>query len=91
MVKRHQLKNDDEERRFWSDHDSTGVVDWSKAEKISLSQLKPSTKTISIRLPAFMLEEIRRLANKRDIPYQSLIKLFLAERLKREQKDEDAA
>ena len=90
MAKRKQSMKEDQERRFWSENDSTGVVDWSKAEKISLSQLKPSTKTISIRLPAFMLEEIRRLANKRDIPYQSLIKLFLAERLRQEQKDGDA-
>ncbi len=91
MAKKRQFKNEDAERQFWSEQDSTGIVDWSKAERISLSQLKPSTKTISIRLPAFMLEDIRRLANKRDIPYQSLIKLFLAERLKREQQDQDAA
>ncbi len=91
MAKKRPSMNEDEERQFWSDHDSTERIDWSKAEKVSLSQLKPSTKTISIRLPAFMLEEIRRLANKRDVPYQSLIKLFLAERLKREHRDEDAA
>ena len=85
------MPDEDDERRFWSDHDSTGVVDWTQAEKILLSQLKLSTKTIFIRLPAFMLEEIRCLANKKDIPYQSLIKLFLAERLKQEKKDENAA
>ncbi len=90
MAKKRLSMNEDEERRFWSDQDSTEWIDWSKAEKVSLSQLKPSTKTISIRLPAFMLEEIRRLANKRDVPYQSLIKLFLAERLKREYQDENA-
>ncbi len=90
MARKRLSMNEDEERHFWSDHDSTERIDWSKAEKVSLSQLKPSTKTISIRLPAFMLEEIRRLANKRDVPYQSLIKLFLAERLKREHQDENA-
>jgi predicted DNA binding CopG/RHH family protein len=81
---RRRFKNEDEERKFWSKQDSTEVVDWTKAQRITLAELKPSLKTISLRLPSFMLEEIKRLANKRDVPYQSLIKLFLAERVRRE-------
>ncbi|HEY0018239.1 MAG TPA: BrnA antitoxin family protein [Longimicrobium sp.] len=66
---------------FWADHDSTEYVDWSRAERIILPNLKPSTRTISLRLPEHMLDEIRMLANKRDVPYQSLLKTFLADRL----------
>ena len=90
MAKRRRFKNEDEEREFWSQHDSAELVDWAKAERVTLPDLKPSLKTISLRLPSFMLEEIKRLAHKRDVPYQSLIKLFLAERVKRELR-EDAA
>ncbi|MBW1684908.1 MAG: BrnA antitoxin family protein [Deltaproteobacteria bacterium] len=90
MAKRRRFKNEDEEREFWSRHDSAELVDWAKAERVTLPDLKPSLKTISLRLPSFMLEEIKRLAHKRDVPYQSLIKLFLAERVKRELR-EDAA
>jgi len=89
-AKRRRFSDEDEERRFWSDQDSTDLVDWSKAERVTLPDLKPSLKTISLRLPSFMLDEIKRLAHKRDVPYQSLIKLFLAERVKREL-EEDAA
>jgi predicted DNA binding CopG/RHH family protein len=90
MAKRRRFKNEDEEREFWSEHDSTELADWAKAERGTLPDLKPSLKTISLRLPSFMLEEIKRLAHKRDVPYQSLIKLFLAERVKRDLR-EDAA
>jgi len=76
--------NEDEEREFWAAHDSTEYVDWDKAEAIVLAQLKPSTRTISLRLPELMLNELRLIANKRDIPYQSLIKIFLKERIDQE-------
>lgn len=89
-VKRRRFRKEDEEREFWSDQDSAELVDWTKAQRVTLPDLKPSLKTISLRLPSFMLEEIKRLAHKRDVPYQSLIKLFLAERVKREIQ-EDAA
>jgi predicted DNA binding CopG/RHH family protein len=73
--------SEEEERDFWADHDSTEYVDWSRAERVILPNLKPSTRTISLRLPEHMLDEIRMLANKRDVPYQSLLKSFLADRL----------
>lgn len=88
--KRRGFANEDAEREFWSSQDSADLVDWSKAERVSLPDLKPSLKTISLRLPAFMLDEIKRLAHKRDVPYQSLIKLFLAERVKREIQEDTA-
>ncbi|MCC5870288.1 MAG: BrnA antitoxin family protein [Gammaproteobacteria bacterium] len=68
-----------EERAFWESHDSSEYVDWSKAESVRLPNLKPSTKTISLRLPVSLLERIKIEANKRDVPYQSLIKAWLAE------------
>jgi predicted DNA binding CopG/RHH family protein len=70
-----------EERRFWEAHDSADHVDWSKAEKVRLPNLKPSTTSISLRLPVSLLERIKIAANKRDVPYQSLIKTWLAERV----------
>lgn len=79
-----KFKNEDQESAFWSTHDSTDYVDWNKAEKVILPNLKPSVKTISLRLPQIMLEELKLLANKRDVPYQSLLKLFLAERIEEE-------
>lgn len=79
-----RFKNEDEEREFWSKHDSTDYFDWDKARKIVLPNLKPSVKTISIRLPEMMLQELKLLANKRDVPYQSLLKMFLAERIEAE-------
>lgn len=79
-----KFKSEDEERAFWASHDSTDYVDWAKAERAIFPGLKPSTKTISLRLPESMLDELRQLANKRDIPYQSLIKTFLRERIDRE-------
>lgn len=75
------FKSEAEERRFWQTHDSTEYVDWSEAETLALPKLKPSTKTISLRLPESMVEDLKILANKRDVPYQSLLKVFLAERL----------
>ncbi|HEX9775787.1 MAG TPA: BrnA antitoxin family protein [Actinomycetota bacterium] len=79
-----KFKDEAEERRFWRDHDSTEYVDWDRAEEVVLPRLKPSQKTISLRLPAMMLAELKRLANKRDVPYQSLLKMFLADRLDEE-------
>jgi len=76
--------SEDAEREFWSTHDSTEYVDWSAARSVVPANLKPTLRTISIRLPEPMLAELRRLANKRDIPYQSLIKSFLAERIQKE-------
>ena len=79
-----KFKNEDEEREFWAAHDSTDYIDWSKSKKLVLSKLKPSIKTISLRLPESMLEEPKLLANKKDVPYQSLLKIFLAERIEEE-------
>jgi predicted DNA binding CopG/RHH family protein len=79
-----KFKNEDEEREFWSKANSTEYVDWSNAKKVSFPKLKPSTKTISIRLPEHLIEELKILANKRDVPYQSLIKIILNERIERE-------
>ena len=69
------------EREFWEDQDSADYVDWAKAERVRFPNLKPSTKSISLRLPESMLKDIKVAANKRDVPYQSLIKIWLAERL----------
>lgn len=76
-----QFNSEAEERIFWQQNDSSEYLDWSDAEEIVFSQLKPSTKTISIRLPESMIEELKLLANKRDVPYQSLLKIFLSERI----------
>nr|VFK42860.1 MAG: Predicted DNA binding protein, CopG/RHH family [Candidatus Kentron sp. TC]VFK42893.1 MAG: Predicted DNA binding protein, CopG/RHH family [Candidatus Kentron sp. TC] len=70
-----------QEREFWESHDSTEYVDWNRARRIRLPNLKPSTKSISLRLPVSLLENIKIAANKRDVPYQSLIKLWLAEKI----------
>jgi predicted DNA binding CopG/RHH family protein len=78
------FKDEDEERAFWATHDSTEYIDWDNAESTILPQLKPSTRTISLRLPETMLDELRVIANKRDVPYQSLIKVFLKERIDQE-------
>jgi predicted DNA binding CopG/RHH family protein len=68
------------ERRFWETHDSSDYIDWNKAERVRLPNLKPSTESISLRLPVTLLERIKVAANKRDVPYQSLIKTWLAEK-----------
>jgi predicted DNA binding CopG/RHH family protein len=79
-----EFKNIDEERKFWDTHDSSEYVDWSLAKKAVFPNLKPTSRAISLRLPASMLDELRRLANQRDVPYQSLIKVFLRERIDQE-------
>ncbi len=81
-----QFSNEDGERAFWSKADSTDYIDWNQAQHVSLPKLKPSTKTISLRLPESMLAELKRQANKRDVPYQSLVKMYLADRLEKELK-----
>ena len=77
------FNNEEEEKEFWAAHDSTEYINWQHAEKVTLPNLKPSVKKISLRLPGSMLEELKLLANKRDVPYQSLMKIFLAERIER--------
>ena len=76
-----KFKTEESEHKFWAKHDSTEYIDWSKAKRTVFPNLKPSTKTISLRLPETMLEELKLLANKRDVPYQSLLKVFLSERI----------
>jgi predicted DNA binding CopG/RHH family protein len=75
------FRSESEERKFWETHDTTPFVDWGKARLAVFPDLKPSTETISLRLPAALLAELKALANKRDVPYQSLLKIFLAERV----------
>lgn len=77
------FQSEEEEALFWQDHDSMDYVDWSKASSVSLPLLKPSLRSISLRLPEPMLAKLRTLANQRDVPYQSLIKMILADHLAR--------
>ena len=79
-----KFRNENEEREFWATHDSTDYIDWSAAKEVVMPNLKPTLKTISIRLPEIMIEELKLIANKRDVPYQSLMKMFLAERVEQE-------
>ncbi len=79
-----KFKSEDQERQFWSREDSTDYVDWSKGRRTILSNLRPSTKKISLRLPELMIQELKLLAKKRDVPYQSLMKMYLAERIQNE-------
>jgi predicted DNA binding CopG/RHH family protein len=79
-----RFASEDVERTFRSAHDTTDYIDWSKAAQPSFPSLKPSTISISIRLPLSMLEDLKGLANEKDVPYQSLMKVYLAERLARE-------
>lgn len=80
-----KFKNEDEERNFWATHDVTDYFDMSKAMKNPVfPNLKPSTQAISLRLPKYLLERIKQLANAKDVPYQSLMKIYLAEKVKKE-------
>jgi predicted DNA binding CopG/RHH family protein len=81
-----KFKNEDAERNFWAAADSTEYLNWRAGGRPNLIQLKPTLKTISIRLPLAMIEELKLLANRNDVPYQSLLKLYLAERLAVERK-----
>jgi predicted DNA binding CopG/RHH family protein len=75
------FRSEAEERKFWETHDSTDYVDWSKAKAVNFPNLKPSTTSISLRLPVSLLERIKIAANEQDVPYQSLIKVWLAEKV----------
>ena len=79
-----KFKSEKEELEFWSTHDSADYIDYSKAKRALFPDLKPSTRTISIRLPESLIEHLKVLANKRDIPYQSLLKMFLVEKVEEE-------
>ena len=83
------FKSEAEEREFWVGQDSADYLDWSEAKPAVLATLRPSTSTISLRLPDFMLDELKLLAHQRDVPYQSLLKVFLAERLQAERRRRD--
>ena len=80
------FKNEDEEREFWGRPESSDYVDWENARPVVFAKLKPTTRTISLRMSASMLDRIRVMANKRDVPYQSLIKMFLSDRIEEEMK-----
>ncbi|HXO19726.1 MAG TPA: BrnA antitoxin family protein [Thermoanaerobaculia bacterium] len=79
-----EFEDEAEERRFWSQTDSTDYVDWSQAQRLQLPELHPTLKTISLRLPVSLIAELKVLANKRDVPYQSLLKTYLADRVREE-------
>jgi predicted DNA binding CopG/RHH family protein len=81
-----EFRTEDEEREFWAAHDSTEFIDWQSASRRKFPNLKPTLRTISLRLPVSMIEDLKVLANKRDVPYQSLLKVFLAERLEKERR-----
>ncbi len=81
-----KFENEEQEREFWAKENSTEFIDWEQAESVVLPNLKPTTTTISLRMSESMLNKIRLVANKRDVPYQSLIKIFLKERLDEELK-----
>lgn len=76
-----RFKNEDEERDFWATHDTTEYFDTTKPVELDLSQLKPSTRPVTIRLPESLLWSLKRMANKRDVPYQSLVKILLSEKV----------
>jgi len=78
------FENEDQEREFWTSHDAADYIDWRQARPVQLVNLRPTTRTISIRLPEIMLERLKILANKRDVPYQSLLKMFVAEKIEEE-------
>lgn len=81
-----KTKSEDQVRKYWATHDSSEIVDWDKAPRVRFPDLKPSLRTISIRLPESMINDLKVLANERDVPYQSLIKVFLSERISRERR-----
>jgi predicted DNA binding CopG/RHH family protein len=85
-----KFNNEDEERDFWAKADSSEYFDWDNPVELDLSKLKPTTESISIRLPAYLLMRIKEIANSRDVPYQSLMKIFLAERVNKELREKTA-
>ena len=78
-----RFKTEAAERAFWESHDSAELVDWSRAARVVLPRLKPTTQSISLRLPLHLIERIKSAANARDVPYQSLIKVWLEEKAKK--------
>lgn len=86
-----KFRNEDEEREFWATHSTTDYVDWKLARRVRFSNLKPTLRSISIRLPEHLIGDLKALANERDIPYQALLKQFLVERVKREWRQHRAA
>jgi len=83
------FKNENQEREFWASHDSADYIDWRRADNVRLASLRPSTRTISIRLPQPMIDRLKVLANKRDVPYQSLLKMYVAEKIEEELRTEE--
>ena len=81
-----EFRSEDSERKFWAEHDSADFIDWRSAQRRKFPNLKPTLRTISLRLPVSMIEDLKVLAHKRDVPYQSLLKVFLAERLEKERR-----
>lgn len=79
-----KFKNEDQEREFWASHDTTDYFDTDKPIELDLSRLKPSTESISLRLPQYLLARIKQIAHSKDVPYQSLIKIFLDEKIREE-------
>jgi len=84
-----EFKSEEQEREFWASRDSAEYVDWSRAERVRLANLRPTTRTISIRLPEPMIARLKVLANKRDVPYQSLLKMYVAEKIEEELRTEE--
>jgi predicted DNA binding CopG/RHH family protein len=78
------FKNEDAERAFWSENDSADYIDWSQAQPTTAPNLRPTLKSISLRIPESLLERIKQLASKKDVPYQSLMKIYLSERVDEE-------
>lgn len=85
-----RFESEDAEREFWSDQDSSEFIDWKQAQAVRFPNLRPSTKTISVRFPESLLEELKIIANKRDVPYQSLLKIFVAERVDEEMRGDSS-
>lgn len=86
-----KFKNEDQEREFWATHSTTDYADWKSARRVRFPNLKPTLRTISIRLPEHLIGDLRALAHERDLPYQALLKQFLAERVEREWRRHRAA
>jgi predicted DNA binding CopG/RHH family protein len=79
-----KFESEDQERKFWASHDSTEYLNWRQGQRVKLPNLRPTTRVISIRLPELMIEKLKILAKKRDMPYQSLLKMYVAEKLEEE-------
>jgi predicted DNA binding CopG/RHH family protein len=82
MKKIPKFKNEDDEREFWADRSSTDYIDWAKGKRVRFSELRPSEKAISLRMPEFLIEDLKFLANQQGVPYQSLLKTLLSEKVR---------